>query len=58
MTCDEFVSNNKGLNASEDFPREFLVELFTSIQRRSLRIPAAHPSDTYIARESVPEAIR
>ena len=58
MTCTEFVANNKGVNAGQDFPTDFLEELYRNIERRAIRIPAAHPHDSLPATNSLPEPIR
>ena len=35
------MHNNRGINDNEDFPREFLEELYTNIACRGFRIPAS-----------------
>lgn len=58
MTCEEFVRNNRGGNDGQDFPRDFLEELFRHIERRAIRIPPAHPAENSLRHNSLPEPIR
>ena len=58
MTCEEFVRNNKGVNDGQDFPTDFLEDLFRNIERRAIRIPPAHPADNLLHHNSLPEPIR
>lgn len=57
MTCAQFLKNNKGINDGQDFPKEFLEELYRNIERRAIRIPPAHQADG-LQRNSLPELIR
>jgi len=38
MTLEQFVRNNRGLNEGEDFPREFLEDLYAEIQTNELMV--------------------
>ena len=38
MTCEEFIRNNRGINAGENLPQEFLRALYESISRNEIRI--------------------
>ncbi|KAJ3695042.1 hypothetical protein LUZ60_000419 [Juncus effusus] len=38
MTLEEFISNNRGANNGENFPREYLTELFRSIATNEIQI--------------------
>jgi Sec7-like guanine-nucleotide exchange factor len=37
MTCEEFIRNNRGINAGENLPPDFLQELYDSISRSEIR---------------------
>lgn len=39
MTLEHFIRNNRGINDNEDFPPEFLEELYNSIACKGFRIP-------------------
>ena len=38
MTCEEFIRNNRGINAGENLPQDFLRALYESISRNEIRI--------------------
>ncbi|CAL1359466.1 unnamed protein product [Linum trigynum] len=38
MTEEEFIRNNRAINAGEDLPREYLSELFQSISRKAISL--------------------
>ena len=38
MTMEEFVRNNRGINASGDLPRDYLESIFTSISENEIRM--------------------
>ncbi|CAM6114681.1 unnamed protein product [Calypogeia fissa] len=38
MTEEDFIRNNRGINAKQDLPREMLLELYHSIARNEIRI--------------------
>ncbi|KAF0700826.1 Aste57867_8677 [Aphanomyces stellatus] len=38
MTIDEFVRNNRGINAGQDLPREYLVLLYNNIQSNQIKM--------------------
>lgn len=38
MTSDEFIRNNRGINAGENLPQDFLRALYESISRNEIRI--------------------
>ena len=44
MTLESFIRNNRGINDNEDFPPEFLEELYNNIACKGFRIPAS-PQD-------------
>mgnify|MGYP005994209701 CR=1 FL=1 len=37
MTRDQFISQNRGVNEGENFPREFLEDLYDEIEEDELR---------------------
>lgn len=41
MTAEEFVHNNRGINAGASLPPEFLRALYVSIVARPIRMPAS-----------------
>ena len=38
MTSDEFIRNNRGINAGDNLPQDFLRALYESISRNEIRI--------------------
>lgn len=38
MTCEEFIRNNRGINAGENLPQDFLSAVYESISRNEIRI--------------------
>ncbi|HEY9759984.1 MAG TPA: Sec7 domain-containing protein [Oculatellaceae cyanobacterium] len=38
MTCEQFVTNNRGINNGSDIPRELLVELYRSITANEIKM--------------------
>jgi cytohesin len=38
MTIDQFVKNNRGINAGQDIPRELLVTLYHSVKENEIRM--------------------
>lgn len=38
MTKTDFIKNNRGINANEDLPEEFLSEIFDDIQNNEIRM--------------------
>ncbi|KDO19619.1 hypothetical protein SPRG_14296 [Saprolegnia parasitica CBS 223.65] len=38
MTVDEFVRNNRGINAGQDLPREYLVALYNNLQANQIKM--------------------
>jgi len=38
MTCDEFIRNNRGINANTDLPSDFLRSIFQSIDSNEIRM--------------------
>ncbi|KAK9813749.1 hypothetical protein WJX73_006923 [Symbiochloris irregularis] len=52
MSMESYVHNNRGINDNEDFPREFLEELYTSISCKGFRIP---PSSQPLQPNSPPQ---
>lgn len=41
MSLESFMHNNRGINDNEDFPPEFLEELYNNIACKAFRIPLA-----------------
>lgn len=39
MTINDFIRNHRGLNATQDFPREFLESIYASIKTREIVMP-------------------
>lgn len=54
MTMSDFIRNNRGINDNEDFPPEFLEELFNSIACKGFRIPAS-PQDLHSQPSTLPD---
>jgi len=40
MTLEQFVRNNRGINDSEDFPVEFMTELYNQIKAKEIQVNA------------------
>ncbi|KAH9131937.1 hypothetical protein LEN26_007558 [Aphanomyces euteiches] len=40
MTIDEFVRNNRGINAGQDLPRDYLVLLYNNIKNNQIQMQA------------------
>ena len=51
MTVEEFVHNNRGINAGESLPPAFLRALYASIVARPIRMPASSAIAAHAARE-------
>lgn len=51
MTVEEFVHNNRGINAGESLPPPFLRALYASIVSRPIRMPASSAIAAHAARE-------
>jgi|AntRauMFilla1563_2_1112583.scaffolds.fasta_scaffold126770_1 brefeldin A-resistance guanine nucleotide exchange factor 1 len=40
MTLDQFISNNRGTNGGKDWPRQMLVNIYTTIQTDEIKLSA------------------
>lgn len=58
MTCTQFLKSTRGINGGQDFPKDFLEELYRNIERRAIRIPPAQQAESFLQRTSLPEPIR
>ena len=45
MTFTQFVKNERGLNSGEDYPKEFLQDIFTAIRETEIVMPSEHKGE-------------